>query len=172
MRHVRVCGCSHGCAKPHKSQQCGLSLHRRKFFLARFEHFPSTASTFRTEQQRREILMMASAEALWGASRSGGSVPHSRTWGAGQSPPLPRLGADPALRLWGCSPPSPRPVPSFPHPRPSFSVLGEHKLIFSCASPEGFFHYTGRAELPARPLARLPRLQPLAPLFQRHIVQM
>lgn len=154
---VCVCGCSRGCAKPHKSQQRGLSLHRRKSFLARFEHLPSTASAFPTEQQRRDIR----AKALRGAARGmRGSLPYR---GRASSGALGMLPAPPHPGLW------------IPHPSPAgpgFSALGEPKLIFSCPSPEGFFHYTGRAELPARPLARLPRPQPLAPLFQRHIVQM
>lgn len=62
MRHVRVCGCSRGCAKPHKSQWCGLKLRRRKFFLLRFGSFPSTTSIFPTKLQRRGILITASAK--------------------------------------------------------------------------------------------------------------
>lgn len=118
--------------------------------------------------------MMASAEGFW--EHPGGGVLCPTAQGMGRALFCPSSGLiRSSSEPWGCSPPSPHARLSFPHPRPagpSFAVLGERKLIFSCSSPEGFFHYTGRAELPARPLARLPRLQPLAPLFQRHIVQM
>lgn len=82
--------------------------------------------------------MMASAKAFWGAARR-------------KSPVLPRRGADRSSAGAPGALPTIAPSPlAFPHPRPagpSFAVLGEQrKLIFSCSSPEGFFHYTGRAE--------------------------
>lgn len=179
MRRVDVCGCSRGCAKPHKSQQCGLSLHRRKFFLARFEHFPSTASAFSTEEQRPEILMMASAEAfLGGIPKEGFTAPQPTAMGA-----LGRAQFCPALELIRSSAEAPGVLPTIAPSRALVPPSTAGRAQLCCAGgalvdiflrvPRGFFpsHRQSGAERSCL-LARLPRLQPLAPLFQRHIVQM
>lgn len=67
-------GRSRGCAKPYKSQWCGLKLHWRKSFLARFGNFPSTTSIFPTKPQRRRILITTSAKPYRGAQHHEGEV--------------------------------------------------------------------------------------------------